>query len=234
MPYGAMALWDELQTQIAPWLKHPEGAYRAVALATLVRYGRFDRARLPEILTALKQRGNEQDPVRSAFVTAVAELPPSLWKVEHLSGLDSIIDDGLKALDLSWLTSEAFTRLITALVPFHPEWAIPKLVKLAGNRGYLQFGNLESRWNDNDVRRLAPRLRPLLRDWLARRRYAPVISLALSLGKRVRAFPELAEILERFVTRKFDRGISLSALTVIHQHFRERRAELIPALDRQG
>ena len=68
-----------VREQAKPWLAHPEAENRAGALVALCEAARFERARLPDLLELLAFRKHEQDPVRLAFLCALAALPPGRW-----------------------------------------------------------------------------------------------------------------------------------------------------------
>ncbi len=73
-------------------------------------------------------RRNEQDPVRCAMLTGFADLPPSIWRAEHLDLLSQVINDALNAADLSNATGSAVESLIVAILPFHPARSTQQLV----------------------------------------------------------------------------------------------------------
>lgn len=224
--YTGLLPWEEARAAADPLLKHPEGEMRAAAIAALVRAGRHDRDRVTEILGLLRQRANEQDPVRLAFAEALSELPPSRWTAEQQTTLEQVIQDGLDARDLSWGTSRYFQTLLVRAVAFRPEWALRALVRLMGNRGGFALMPLEPRWSDAHVRQLEPLLRELVEDWLGRRGEHLVLALAAALGRRLRASPFLLDTLERIARSTHKDLPSPAALGLLEKHDKPRFVRL--------
>jgi hypothetical protein len=230
LAYAALLPWDEARPVADPLLSQPDATLRAAALTALVGATRYDRARLGEMLALLLVRRNEQDPVRLALMTALADLPPGAWRAEHLDGLGQVVRHALDAVDLSYATASAAERLVVALLPFHPEWCVSWLVTLVKERGAVHLGDLGRRLTDADVRRIAPALEPLLRAWQAREREGHLLGLAEALGLRLRAFDALLDVLERIVEHSRAPGHSAWALTILARHRRGRLADLVPRL----
>jgi hypothetical protein len=232
LPYAAFLPWEEARQALITAIRDPDAALRAVALSALVEATRYERDRLAELLALVRARRNEQDPVRCAMLTALAELPPSMWRAEHLDVLGQILGDALGAADLSYSTAAAAESLVIALLPFHPEWSAEWLATLVRERGQLTFTGLESRLADRDIQRLAPALLPVLQSWETREREQHLVAVARGLGRRLRVFPGLLEILERLVKGTRTTYVAVHALSLIHEHLRERSGELIPELVR--
>jgi hypothetical protein len=230
LPYATLLSWDEAQGLLEPAARNPDADLRGEALAALIGAARFHRDRLFDALAVVRARAKEQDPVRERMVVALSELPPSRWTADHLKDLGQIVRDGLDAADLSLSMASTLEELVVSLVPFHPEWSAEWLSVLAQERGQLRLYGLGDRLNDRDVRRIAPALLPVLQAWGARDREDFVIQVAYSLGRRLRVFTELVEILERLlrVTRR-SHSASLM-LSLIAQHRPDRLEALVPAL----
>src|SRR5262249_53823989 len=160
----------------------PDAELRAAAVAALVGTVRYERARAAELLEFLLARKNEQDPVRCALMTALAELPPKLWQGQHLEALGGIIRQALDATDIPYPTANAAGHLVVAVLPFHAEWAVSWLATLVKERGQIDLGGLEDRLTGADTRRIAPVLLPVLRSWNTRERNQQLIFAAQSLG----------------------------------------------------
>lgn len=144
--------------------------------------------------------------------------------------MGQIIRDTLDAADQSSATIAAAERLIVALLPYHPTWAANWLATLVQERGRVSFYKLGDRLSDADVCRIAPMLLPVLQSWLTRERESHLIAVAQSLGRRLRVFDGLVDILERVLNDTRTSRIASSALGLIAQHRRSRITSLIPEL----
>ncbi|HLK96449.1 MAG TPA: outer membrane beta-barrel protein, partial [Hymenobacter sp.] len=191
LAYASFLPWDEARALLDPFLRNPDPELRSIALSALIGVARYYRSRLPEVLTLIHARANEQDPIRRAMLAALAVLPPSRWQASHLEELGHIISDALNAADLSQATAHEAEKIVVALVPFHPEWAAPWISTLAQSRGQVHFSSLGDRLTDADVRRIAPTLLPVLQAWATREREYLLVQAAGSLGRRLRVFDEL-------------------------------------------
>ncbi len=208
--YASLLPWDEARRALDPWIGHPEGTLRAAALAALADAIRFDRPRLAEYLALAQARRNEQDRVRLEMLSALADLPPSCWRAEHLEDLGRVLRAALDAADLSHPTAGAAQQLVVQLLSRHPAWAATWLETLVRERGHVALYGLENRLTDGDVRRLAPALTPVLAAWQSREREPQLLALATALGKRLRAFDALRDLLERVLRETRTQWVSTS------------------------
>jgi hypothetical protein len=230
LPYATFLPWEEAVAALTPSIRNPDADLRAAALSALIGATRFQPQRLPDALSFIRSRANEQDPVRRAMLAALATLPPSRWKEEHLDDLSQIIQDALNAADLSHATASEAERLVVSLVPFHPEWSASWLGTLVKSRGQAHFYGLENRLTDEDVKRIAPALLPLLKAWETRERERFLIHVAYGLGRRLRVFDGLVDILEGALQTTLQGYVASHILNLFASHRPERLAALIPAL----
>ncbi len=233
LPYAAFLPWGEAGSVLAASIGDPDPDLRVVALSARIGAVRYARERAPEALAMVRSRRNEQDPVRGAMLTALADLPPGIWRSEHLDDLGAVVREALDAADLSHGTAAAAERLVVQALPLHPAWAAPWLATLVRERGRINLYNLSSRLTDDDTRRIAPALLPVLRSWQTREHEWQIIATASSLGRRLAAFDDLAAILEELLQGTAAPSIAGQALAVIAAHRRERLPDLIPALLRR-
>lgn len=230
LAYASFLPWDDAHALLDPFLRNPDPDLRALALSALIGVARYHRARLPEVLTLVHARANEQDPLRRAMLAALAALPPSRWQTSHLEELGQIIHDALNAADLSPATASEAEKIVVALVPFHPEWAASWISTLAQSRGQMYFSSLGDRLTNADVQRIAPALLPVLQAWATRERDSLLVQAASSLGRRLRVFDGLADVLERVLTTTRKSYIASQILSLLATHRRDRMKTLIPAL----
>ncbi len=230
LPYAAFLPWEEARKILDPFMRNPDPDLRAISITVLIANVRYNRAHRGEILAIAKRIRNEQDPIRGATIGGLAALPPMMWEEEYLEDLGQVINDALNAADLSFSTASFVERLVIGILPFHPAWAAQQLATLVQHRGQISFYNLEQRLSDADVSRLAPFLLPVLESWRTRERESHIISAAQSLGRRLRVFDALVDILEQVINDTYKYGFASSALDLIAKHRRDRFIDLAPQL----
>jgi hypothetical protein len=230
LPYAAFLAWDEARVVLDPFVRNPEAELRTVALAAQIGVARYHRAQLPAALALVRARANEQDPVRQTMLMALASLPPSRWQAAHLEDLSQILRDALNAADLSPGTAREAEKLVVSLVPFQPEWAAAWLGELARARGVIYFSALGDRLTDTDVRRIAPVLFPVLQAWATREREQWLVEAATRLGRRLRVFDKLADLLERVLATTQTNYVASQILQLLARYRPARFATLVPAL----
>jgi hypothetical protein len=234
LPYLAFMPWDVAMSNVEPFLRNPDPVMRAAALPALITVARYDRTRLSDVLALLTARKHEQDPVRLAGLTALADLPRGRWQAEHLPALGQIIRDALDASDCSATTAGAAERLLLQMLGHHAEWSAGWLATLVQERGQFAPYNLESTLTDAQVRdHLAPVLLPVLQSWANREREYFITAAAQSFGRRLQVFQGLLDLLERLALKAVTSWTAERALGLIMRHDRARAARLIPALLKQ-
>lgn len=228
--YAAFLLWDEARALLDTPLRSPDADLRAIALRALITTTRYQREHLADVLQLVRNHRNEQDPVRREMLSALAELPHGIWKQEHLTDLAQIIRDALNATDLSYATANAAERLVVHLFPFHPEWSAGQMAIVYRERGRISVYQLQTYVSDADIRRIAPVLTPILKTWRSRESDTLLVTLAVALGRRMRSFDELAELLEDTLKSTLLNGLASSILNLFVKHRRARIDLLIPNL----
>ncbi len=230
LSYASLLPWDEAARVLEPSIRNPDADTRGTAVAALIGCARYEPAHLADALALVAARKFEQDPVRRALLGALAGLPPSRWRAEHLPALTQIILDALDASDLSPATASEAEKLTVALIRFHPAWAAETLAMLVKERGQIHIGGLGDRLSDTDVLRIAPALLPTLLSWETREREHYLLAVAQSLGRRLRAFDDFVAILERRLAATTQSYIASQILSLLAEHRPERYAVLVPAL----
>ncbi|MEL6495025.1 MAG: hypothetical protein AAFQ41_07855 [Cyanobacteria bacterium J06623_7] len=230
LAYAVFLPWNEVWQLIQPYLKNPDADLRILGLQTIINTTKYHRSHLGELLGIIRQRKNEQDPVRNAIFYSLVGLPPSSWQAENLPDIDTIFDDALQAADISQGTRNHIQHLVIKILPFHPQWSAEWLAKFVEARGRINFYNLGSRLNDSQVGQLAPILLPVLKSWETRESEWNIIEAAYSFGKRLKVFDGLVDILERVLDNTKDKGHAARILRILDQYRRDRLAYLIPLL----
>jgi hypothetical protein len=226
VPYASLLGWDRALRELSAELGSPDPDLRILAIGALVSSIRYQRERAAEAIEFLHRRKHEQDPVRAAFLRALAGLPPGTWRTDDLPGLGQVARDALDASDLSEASAAALTDLAARLLQRHPEWASRALTDIARERGHLAGArDLGSRMSDGHLAYLVPRLLPVLRAWNGRGREQQVINVARSLGRRMRPSEELGELLVEVLLTTRSASVASGCLSVLRQHQPERFAK---------
>ncbi|HEY7484732.1 MAG TPA: hypothetical protein VH912_09765 [Streptosporangiaceae bacterium] len=218
-PYRVLELsaylpYDEAEPTLREQTRRSDGFERATGYRLLIACA--GRARDPELVTrvldSLDRLRNEQDPVRTAAVSALAEIPRGLFDEAQRPALDRIIDGTLGARDSSYQTTYALTRLITrifeqgAIEGDHAlvEFALRGLERLTGHQGTLYLGQLYRLLPRGREYELAARLDRYLEREARRDEYRLTFTLAAALGRRGHDVPELQRALARALTSRLD------------------------------
>ena len=228
--YAAFLPWDEARATLDATMSSPDADLRGVSLRALITATRYQRDHLADALQLVRNRRNEQDPVRREMLTALAELPYSMWHVEHLHDLAQIIRDALNATDLSAASAQAVESIVIHLLPFHPDWCTTQIPIVYRERGQVNLYRLDTYLTDFDTRRIAPALLPVLKSWQATERKSQLVSLAYAFGRRLRVFDELVDILEAILDHTRNYGIANSILHLLSLYRHDRLNTLIPSL----
>ncbi len=230
LPYAALLPPDEARDIVEPYLNNPDAALRILALTSLIKATRYHRSRLSDLLKIIRERRNEQDPVRCAMLEGLAALPPGIWKEEYLTALGEILSAAIEAADLSEGTTGEAQRIVIRILPFHPQWSAQWLFKFVAARGRMNFYNLGGSLDDRSVGRIAPLLLPVFRSWAAIEKELNVIAAANSFGKRLEVFDGLVELLEQILRETRHQWIAEGILGIFNQYRRDRLPDLIPRL----
>ncbi|MEV6346217.1 hypothetical protein [Actinoplanes sp. NPDC051851] len=200
--WSAYLDWPEASAAQEAGLRSGDADERAGAYRRLVAAAR--RSRDPEAVAAVVARlarlRNEQDPVRSAALGALAGVA-RLLTADAAAGLTALTTDAVEARDASAGTTAALSHLATGTLRHHVE--VPELREWA----LLTIDLLSTRATVPTLHRfdaVLPRGRETmvfdrLRGWveanLARGRYAPLLALTVALGKRAWRLPGLQALL---------------------------------------
>ena len=207
--------------QLAPYFGDPDPELRIAAFSALGVALRYHRDRLPEVLTLIRARRNEQDPVRLAMLSGLVGLPPGAWQPDQLVELGQVIREALNAADLSQGTAAQVEKLIIAILPFHPDWSADWLATLVKERGQVSFHDLGERLTVQQVRRVAPALVPVLQSWATREREGYLLAAARSFNRRLVIFDELVEILKGVLEATRNQWIASGILGLFTAHRRD-------------
>ncbi len=227
VPYAALLGFEEATRLLDATIKHPKPEFRMAAAGALIRAARFDQSYV-NALEFVRQRKNEQDPVRLQLLTALAELPAAVWQANHLEGLGAVVQDALNAADLSAQTASAAERIVVRLLPFHAAWAAQWIATLVKERGQINLHNIGQRITDTEAKIVAVALLPVLKSWATRERESALLNVLFAFGRRLKVLPDLLELAEGLA-----KGSIYSAQTALHliaEHDIPRFNRLVPQL----
>ncbi|KOX23093.1 hypothetical protein ADK67_22085 [Saccharothrix sp. NRRL B-16348] len=164
------------------------------------------------VVTGLTRLANEQDPVRSAAITALGAVPAWLFRPAEADALTKLMVDAAQARDCSWQTRSGVRDLAKALIREGAVSRRPELVE-AGLAGMAHLGDHVS-WIDLDgLDRSLPRgaehqvfeaLRPRLVADARRGRFDLLLGLAMGLGRRAWHVPGVQDLLDQARSAKDD------------------------------
>ncbi|MEV0318457.1 hypothetical protein ACIBKX_09640 [Streptomyces sp. NPDC050658] len=196
---------DEVRDRLVAATRRPAAEDRAEAWPLLVRNAARsgERAQVTVVLEEMTRLANEQDPVRSAALSALAGTRPALFAAEAEPHLDRICADAVAARDSSHATRAALSRLAVAVLREHAacgerelvNWALRTLVRISGSTGGADLGRLDRTLRRGQEHQVFEALRPWIEAGAEKADYSLVFALARAVGRRARSMPELQELL---------------------------------------
>ncbi|WP_394827838.1 hypothetical protein [Pendulispora albinea] len=228
--YARFLPFADAKTALAPWLGHPEGDERGIALAALIACVRHEPDAMPLALELVHARKFEQDPVRRAMMGALAELPVSRWRSEHLAMLGAILQDALDAADLSYATAAAVQTLVVRLFPLDARWGGAWLTKLLEARGSVSGSGLGDQLTKAQIAAMVEPLGELASAWATQERAGALIWLASSFGRKLSSVGPLIGALVRLTRELPFVHVAATALQLLRKHAPRHFGELMDRL----
>ncbi|MFB8207519.1 hypothetical protein [Streptomyces sp. NPDC056010] len=197
----AAEVWDRLLAAT----RRPAAADRALVWPLLVRNAGRTGASGPVavLLDDMARLRNEQDPVRSAALLALAGIPAALFTEAMEPALDRIAADAVEARDSSYATRHALSTLAVRLLREHAvtgrralvSWSLRTLVRISGNTGGADLGRLDRTLRRGQEHEVFEALRPWLEAGAEKSDYGLAFALVRALGRRAAGLPELQDLL---------------------------------------
>ncbi len=228
--FASVLPWEEAVAVLTPSLRAPRTRWRSAALGALVDAVRFSRDHTLDLLGLLHERRHEQDPVRLGFLRQLAELPPGLWRTEHLPHLRTILEDALDATDLSSASVAALEAMLVRVLPFDAEWAADALANMARQQGRLGGSDDYARLPTPAVVILERHLTPVLTSWAEQGNDTALVTLARSFGPRLGTCSRLLMLLEEIAGLSPSAETTEAALLLLRRQAQAHLATLVPAL----
>ncbi|MQY07764.1 hypothetical protein [Actinomadura macrotermitis] len=210
--------YDEALPVLGDLARRPDADERATGYRLLIACA--GRARDPRVLTRLLETlgrlRNEQDPVRSAALGALARIPPGLLNADHAVLVAQFTDDALGARDCSYATRSALAALAALfcrqgaarsdgdLLAF----GLDTYAKVAES---VSLGRLERTLRRGQEHELAALMAPRLEAGRRRGDHRLALDLAAALGRRAHRLPVVQDALEAALSAREDATVRRAA-----------------------
>jgi len=199
--YAAYLPWDQMRATVDGLFTHPEGEMRACGWTALTASLRYHRDQAGAVLTMIRKRKFEQDPVRLAILQGLNSLPQSIWKPSHLDDVAGLIRESLDATDLSFSSAAYLTAFVQTLIASFPEWSANQLAVIYRERGNIGGYVLESRINNEQALIIESAFISVAAEWGKGNRVGWLVWFAEALGRRLRVCDRLRAALEKLLGR---------------------------------
>ncbi|MEU5952671.1 hypothetical protein [Streptomyces sp. NPDC047525] len=195
----------EVRDRLVAATRRPAADDRAEAWPLFVRNAARsgEPAQVTAVLEEMTRLANEQDPVRAAALSALAETRPALFGADAEPFLDRISADAVAARDSSHGTRGSLSRLAVAVLREHAaggqrelvNWALRTLVRISGNTGGADLGRLDHTLRRGQEHDVFDALRPWIEAGAEKSDYSLAFALARAVGRRAAGMAELQELL---------------------------------------
>ncbi|MGW3813412.1 hypothetical protein [Streptomyces sp. NPDC005046] len=195
----------EVQGRLAEATRRPAAEDRAQAWPLLIRNAARsgDSAAVTSVLHDMGRLRNEQDPVRSAALGALAGVRPALFTEDAEPCLDRITADAVEARDSSPATRRHLSVLALSVLSEHAaggsrelvNWALRTLVRISGSTGGADLGRLDAKLRRGQEHQVYEALRPWIEAGAEKADYSLAFAVARAVGRRAAGMPELQELL---------------------------------------
>ncbi|WP_105971329.1 hypothetical protein [Streptomyces geranii] len=195
----------EIRARLLDATRRPAAEDRALAWPLLI--DNAARSGDPDAVTAvLAEMGrlrNEQDPVRSAALAALADVRAALFTEDAEPHLDRIAADAVEARDSSGPTRQRLGALALGVLREHAargprelvNWALRTLVRITGHTGTIDLGRLDRTLAHGQEHRVYEALRPWIEAGAEKADYSLAFALARAVGRRAAGMAELQDLL---------------------------------------
>ncbi|PSL57427.1 hypothetical protein B0I31_102406 [Saccharothrix carnea] len=192
------------------------------------------------VVAGLTRLTNEQDPVRSVALAALAKVPSWLFRPAEADALTKLMVDATQARDCSWQTRDAVRALAEAViregaVSRHPELVDAGLAgveHLGGNLPWINLHGLDRSLPRGAEHRVYEALRSRLVADARRGRFEVLLGLAAGLDRRAWGVAGVQELLDRARSAKDDGVVRRAVeLWLAPPEHRDERVERVFAAD---
>ncbi|MEV6526697.1 hypothetical protein AB0M43_32670 [Longispora sp. NPDC051575] len=196
--YSAHLSLADARPVLDPESRHPDPDRRAAAYEALIACAVRERdpAAFAGLLEGLTRLRNEQEPVRTRVLAAIATAPTDRF-APALPVLDRIVADALAARDAGHGTRGALGTVAARLLATEPAWAARTFDRLFESRSVPYLAPLDQALRRGQEHAFFAAVGPWLARGLDRGRPEPLFAVAGALGRRGWSVPALAELLRR-------------------------------------
>ncbi|MEU8327502.1 hypothetical protein [Micromonospora sp. NPDC048839] len=196
--------WPEALAALGPALGAGDAHDRAVAYELLLAAARRsgDPKAVAEAVARLGQLRNEQDPVRAAALTTLAEVS-RLLRADSVEALTQLTVDATTTRDASSRTLATLGSLAVAVLGQHHDdpallgWALSTLDRLFGGHRLPPLPRFDETLRHGQEEMVFARLRPWIEAGMARGLCTELFAVTQALGRRAWRLPQLQELLRR-------------------------------------
>ncbi|PRQ04988.1 hypothetical protein [Enhygromyxa salina] len=182
-----------------------QASERAEAHLALIHSSAGSREGMPQTLAWLQRTRNEQDPVRLAVLSGLAEIPAT--RFDDPAALDAVLAPIFEARDTSWATRQKAARVAQRLLCAHAtepgsplfSLGVSILERLAGHGGTLDLPRLDHNLPRGAERAIVAVLMPWIEAAAKREQETHLVRLWTALGKRAWRVPELGAALGELI-----------------------------------
>ncbi|CCW67764.1 unnamed protein product [Phytomonas sp. Hart1] len=167
-----------------PFLKNPKQEIRRSCATALIHSVAYYPAYLSDLLAFILKQMNEQDQWRTEMFDSLTNLPLKIWKQEHLSYVDQLIQKNFEAKDVSEFTLMAAQKLLVRIAETFPVYASEKL-HLFIERDIFSIEGLD-KLSCSSVERFLPLLFPKIKDLILEEKNSIPNRIRYELNPRLR------------------------------------------------
>ncbi|MGW2519165.1 hypothetical protein ACWC09_19545 [Streptomyces sp. NPDC001617] len=230
----------EVREQLLEATRRSAAEDRAEAWPLLIRNAARsgDPAAVTAVLGDMERLRNEQDPVRSAALRALADIRAALITEDAEPHLDRIAVDAVQARDSSPETRQRLSALAVAVLREQAaggsrelvNWALRTLVRISGHTGGADLGRLDRTLRRGQEHQVYEALRPWIEAGAEKADYGLAFALARAVGRRAAGMAELQELLWQAVRYGNDTTVRTAVELWLEPHAtRDERAARILA-----
>ena len=202
--YTAYLPWDEAEPALTVAIRRADAEERAVGYEALLACANHN-GQLARAAQHLLRTKNEQDPVRSRVLGALAKVRPSLFGPDVVPVLQRLTIDAAEARDASYQTTTALGTLAVTMLREHyrsPElvrWATLTFERLFGKGRFPYLGRLDQQLRRGQEVEVVAAVRDWIVEGMRRGRHEPLFAVTRGLHKRAWRVPELQDLLDRTI-----------------------------------
>lgn len=220
LQYVAVLPFSEARPALVAEAGRAKAEDRALGYSLLVGCARRERspAAVDDVLQVCARLKNEQDPVRFAALRALATLPGSAFREEHLDDLQTLVQAVVEARDTSSATRREVTTIALSLLADAADdptslrftFALGVLDRVVGPRGSVSLPRLDRVLRREVETHLIDTLMPRIEREASVERYSLAVSLAEALGRRAWGHAGLQDVLARAMGATSDSTVRMA------------------------